>query len=268
MRFYIIKNLFFFLLIPFYLSSRCLIKIYFVFSLYGLLISIFKYYDNLYNILYLTLREEGEITNNIAYYFVALIPFLILFKDKKFFLYSFSLIIFFFIVSSAKRGAILAGGVAFMILLLQQILGAQDQKRFLINLFSVFFVLVLLGLLGVSIYEGSEYLQKRLMLTLAGDSSGRDSIYSSLFYAWVHADSIWNYLFGLGFLSSYEITNSSAHNDWLELLTSFGLCGVFLLIGFFYLIFRVIWNKSISLEYRWCITMIFSIFIQFISCKE
>ena len=104
-----------------------------------------------------------------------------------------------------------------------------------------------------------EFIPESWEYTLEGDISGRDTIYSALFYEWVHADSYWNYIFGLGFLSSIEIAGNFAHNDWLEMLTSFGLVGVAILIGLQYSVAKEIKNQFIPSDERWCISMIFSI---------
>lgn len=251
----------FFSLLPFfpafYLARRNMINEYDmkVFMVVALIVSIFAYYGN---VLQKTGDVKGEITNNFGYYFLSIIPFLILYR-KYFLKYVLLTIILFFIFSSAKRGAILAGGVAVCLLLIQQFFILKNRKCFLINLFYFSIGFVLLVVTANYVFEGSEYLQRRLIYTLDGDSSGRDTIYSSLFYSWVHADSYWNYIFGFGPYSSFKIAGISAHNDWLELLTSYGLCGVLLLSGLFFSIIKEIWNKFNPSEYRWCIAIIFSI---------
>jgi hypothetical protein len=245
----------------FYLARRNIINQHDmkVFAVTALSISIFAYYGNLLGVLEKSGKEEGEITNNIGYYFVSLLPFLILFKKNNFLMYSMLAIIFFFIISSAKRGAILIGGIVVGILILQHILTAKNRKRFLINLFYFLIGFAALVVIVTNVFEGNEYLQKRWEYTLEGDTSGRDTIYSALFYEWVHADSYWNYIFGLGFLSSIEIAGNFAHNDWLEMLTSFGLVGVAILIGLQYSVAKEIKNQFIPSDERWCISMIFSI---------
>lgn len=245
----------------FYLARRNIINQHDmkVFAIAALSISIFAYYGNLLGVLEKSGKEEGEITNNIGYYFVSLLPFLIFFKKYNFLMYSMLVIIFFFIISSGKRGAIFIGGIVVGILILKQILTAKNRKRFLINLFYFLIGLTALVVIVTNVFEGSEYLQKRWEYTLEGDTSGRDTIYSALFYEWVHADSYWNYIFGLGFLSSIEIVGNFAHNDWLEMLTSFGLVGVTILIGLQYSVAKEIKNQFIPSDERWCISMIFSI---------
>ena len=103
-------------------------------------------------------------------------------------------------------------------------------------------------------------MQKRLESTLEGNSSGRDKIYSAILYAWYESDSIWNYLFGLGYRSTLTITNMSAHNDWLELLSSFGLCGIFVYILFFVGLFKIALNRNYTFEQRYIIFM-FAIYL-------
>lgn len=229
------------------------------FLLICLAISIFAYYGNLMKVLDEFNMVEGDITNNIGYYFVSLFPFLVFFRKKPILMYVLMGVMLFFIISAAKRGAILIGGFVIGFLFLQQLLSSANRQRFLTNLFLLLAGIVVLSAIAYTVFEESDYLQRRLMHTLKGDSSGRDTIYSSLFYAWVHADSIWNYLFGLGFLSSIKIAGNYAHNDWLEMLTSFGLVGVVILVGLQYAIVKGIWNPDIPSAARWCIGMIFSI---------
>ena len=72
-----------------------------------------------------------------------------------------------------------------------------------------------------------EFMIKRMASILEGNTSGRDVIYGTIFTKWYSSTNIWNLLFGFGFAGSLEITGGSyAHNDWLELLSNFGLTGI------------------------------------------
>lgn len=64
----------------------------------------------------------------------------------------------------------------------------------------------------------------------------------------------------MGFLSSTRFVQITAHNEWLEMLTSFGLIGVIILFGFFYSLLKLSFNKLIESDYRVCAFMIFIIF--------
>jgi O-antigen ligase len=79
-----------------------------------------------------------------------------------------------------------------------------------------------------------------------GNVSGRDRIYANIFNGWLESDSIMNLFFGYGFAGSRPLSgfDSYAHNDWLELLSNFGLLGVTIYFVLFYSIFKTIRNSS------------------------
>lgn len=83
-----------------------------------------------------------------------------------------------------------------------------------------------------------------------GDSSGRDTIYSNLFNAWLNSDII-HLLFGHGFGSTIYISGGSwAHNDWLELLTNFGLLGVSIYLTLFATATKLAFSEKLYIDKR------------------
>lgn len=81
---------------------------------------------------------------------------------------------------------------------------------------------------------------------LEGNVSGRDRIYANIFNGWLDSDNFINLLFGYGFAGSRLLSGSGhfAHNDWLELLSNFGLLGVTIYIVLFYSASKFIRNNK------------------------
>lgn len=80
----------------------------------------------------------------------------------------------------------------------------------------------------INLYETSPYFQLRVEQTLEGQSSGRDTIYLSLWNYYKADFSLMRFLFGNGANYSIVVAGNYAHNDWLELLINQGLLGIVL----------------------------------------
>lgn len=104
---------------------------------------------------------------------------------------------------------------------------------------------------------------------LEGNVSGRDRIYANIFNGWLDSDNFINLLFGYGFAGSRLLSGSGhfAHNDWLELLSNFGLLGVTIYIVLFYSASKFIRNNKwgsdkkiifITILGIWFVTTLFS----------
>src|SRR5690606_32356166 len=78
---------------------------------------------------------------------------------------------------------------------------------------------------GFNRFLENEFLVHRLQLMLQGDTAGRDKLYKEVFTTWYESNSVVQYLFGRGFQTSEKVTSSGSHNDWLDILASFGLVG-------------------------------------------
>ena len=78
-----------------------------------------------------------------------------------------------------------------------------------------------------------------------GDMSGRDIIYSNIWNSWLDSN-FFHFLFGYGFAASIKISGIGlfAHNDWLEILSNFGLLGVIIFAVLFYQGFKLSLNKE------------------------
>lgn len=247
----------------YYFAQKGLLKskhlIYFFIIL--LPVTIFQYFFNANQILLERLTDNTDLVNNIAYSFVALIPFVFLFKEKKVYSIGAMALLMFFIIQGGKRGALIAGVIGLMFFIYYQLKTIDKRHRYRS------YLLVLIGALGLGyfaydVFQNNEFLIARMQkLGEAGGSSGRDIIYMNLFKAWFNSDSLFHLLFGYGFASSLYLsgTGNFAHNDWLELLSNFGLLGALIYALLFYAAIKYIRNKSWDIDKRILLLTIVSI---------
>ena len=184
-----------------------------------------------------------DIVNNAAYKFVFLFPFVFLIRKNKVLSAIFTLVILFFIVAGSKRGAVAVGAVIliwYFYYQMKMIDKKQKWKGYLLSFVSIAAV----TFMGYRYYLGNEYLRYRLELAAQGNISGRDVIYSDIWNAWLNSN-VFHLLFGYGFAASIKITGGSfAHNDWLEILSNFGLLGIIIFAVLFYQGFKLCLNKK------------------------
>lgn len=192
-----------------------------------------------------------NIVNNAAYSFVFLIPYVFLIKHKKIVSSLIMLLLLFFIVEGAKRGALITGVIGAVFFAYYQLRTIEKKNRALGFLF-VGIGITVIAFYGYKYYISNEYLVERMISITQGDSSGRDEIYASLFNSWYESNSYINLLFGFGFASTLTVSESGhfAHNDWLELLTNFGLLGVIIYVTMFYAAIRYALDKKLSIDKR------------------
>lgn len=196
-------------------------------------------------------RGREDVVSNSIYPIMGLLPFVFLIRNK---LISFGIInlIWFLSVQSNKRAAIVAGAIT-LILFLYQNIYLSSQKNKIWNYLSAFVFIIGISYFAFYYYQQNYYLQERINLMMDGQTSGRDNLFEELFNAWYHSDSFFNYLFGLGFNASRAITTHVSHNDWIDVLGSYGLVGLI----FFLLLWKALinqffdkyWNKSKKISY-------------------
>ena len=188
--------------------------------------------------------EREEFTNNIAYDFVHLIPFLFVIGKKKLLRqYVLLLYILCFILLGMKRGAILIGAVLALYFLYVSYKSMNNKGRTYIILLS------LAVIIGVVVYinyllETSEYFNYRIESTMDGASSGRDMLYAQYLDHMRSRTSVIAFLFGEGINKTIAITGLYAHNDWLELGINFGLLGIVLYLLYFIGLYRAVCKAS------------------------
>lgn len=209
-----------------------------------------------------------NVVNNTAYDLLWLLPFVFLIRRSKAVSAALFLIIILFIIQSAKRGAMLIGGVTLLFYVYYQLKTISEKHRvrsYLITLLGV----IALGYYTIDFLIQNEFLIERLQQLEEGSFSGRDIIYANLFNAWYNSDNFFNLLFGYGFASSVNLsgTGNLAHNDWLELLTNFGLLGVVIYMMLFFSGFKNVFSTKWGKDKRiimgvimtmWLLSTIFS----------
>lgn len=223
------------------LKSKHLIIFFFVL----LVLSIFKFYYNKEQILLARIGGNEDVVNNAAYMFVNLIPFVFLIKKRKVISFFAMLILVFYVIQGSKRGAILTGGVGVLIFIYFQ-LRTIDKKNRVKGYFISIISLVILSYFVYKFYLANEFLLYRMQTMSEGSLSGRDIIYENIFNRWYHSDNLFNIIFGFGFASSLELSgiDTFAHNDWLELLSNFGLLGISIYLLLFYSAYKLIRNSQ------------------------
>lgn len=199
--------------------------------------------------------EDDGLTNNASVAFVVLLPWLFLIKNRWIALGGF-LVCLFHIVYGAKRGDIVASVIPVMLFIYSF---ARTQKGWWRKLLFVMAIVTILGLGIWQFFQEDEYLQERLMDTIEGNSSGRDTIFRNAWECWYYADDAQFWL-GHGFLSTISLIGKAAHNDWLEVLVDYGLLGVMVYGAIFYFFVRCI-RREHNFSYRMVLLASLSIWI-------
>src|SRR5690554_212668 len=239
------------------------------FSLIMLPIFIASFFSSRNDLLSQSLNDSENVVTNTAYLFVVLIPYIFLWGKQKLIATAGMVLLLFFIIQGAKRGALIVALMGCSIFIYYLLSSVEPRKR----LQSFLVALVGIGLLAVYVYDfyiSNEFLINR-MQKISDGGSGRDFIYLNLLNNWYESNSIINYLFGFGFVSTIKYSGSGhlAHNDWLELLTNFGLLGVTIYAFVFFSALRFILNRNIVKEHRlimlaivsmWFLKTLFSVY--------
>jgi len=191
-------------------------------------------------------RNREDVVSNAIYIFIGLLPFAFFFKNKLLSVASL-LLIWFFMVQSNKRAAIVAGIFAILIFIYQTFFVSKFKYK-IHTFFIGLFVLIGVTYVGIKVYEENEFLQYRMKLAFSGDLSGRDRIIDTHFNTWYYSDSFSTLFFGLGYNSSSRLVDLAAHNDWMDMLGSFGLFGLFIYLLLWYYVTNEIftgnWDKN------------------------
>lgn len=177
--------------------------------------------------------ESEEITNNMGKCFMTLIPMLFFLEKRRLLQYAALVYILTFVVMGMKRGAILLAVVLTIYFLFHSLKEASQKEKLYLLLLSIA-AIVLICLVVADLMDNSAYFNRRVQQTLEGNSSGRDSIYSTLWHAFLENGSLFHCLFGFGADATIEFAGNYAHNDWLELLINNGLLGIVLYVGYWW----------------------------------
>ncbi len=231
---------------PFYyfsIKKKLAAKELLIFFLIMLPVAIGQFYYSRTLILSGRYSLNEDIVNNAAYKFVFLFPFVFLLRKDKVLSAVLTMLILFFIVAGSKRGAVAVGAVILIWYFYYQMKMIDEKQKWKGYLLG-FIAITAIAFLGYRYYLGNEYLRYRLELAAQGNISGRDVIYSDIWNKWLNSN-VFHFLFGYGFAASIKITGGSfAHNDWLEILSNFGLLGIIIFAVLFYQGFKLCLNKK------------------------
>ena len=180
-----------------------------------------------------------------AYAFIGLLPFVLLIKNKTIAFSVFILLIYFMILTN-KRGVIICGVLSMILLVYRTFHSSKGSLKS--NITAIFFTL-LIGYFGYTFYIENQFLLDRMNETFEGKGgTARENIFTDLYNTWVNSDNILNIIFGLGYNASDRYTIHVAHNDWIDMLGSFGLFGLVLYLVLFgkicMKVFEKNWNKN------------------------
>lgn len=205
-------------------------------------VAVFRYIDyRMMSIqqMLLTGGEVEEITNNMGYVFAALIPSIVLFKDKVRLQYGLLIFCMIFILLGMKRGAILVGITSLLYFLYYNYKYAQNISRRKVFFFS--FIVILTGYLLVSyLMNTSSYFMSRIEATEKGYTSGRNELYSCFWNHFINETNLWKTLFGNGANATLGIGVNYAHNDWLEIAINQGIVGLIVYLFYWLCFIRTI----------------------------
>ena len=219
-------------------EKRLCIWIYFFFI--SALLSFYRYQiDNAGD-------DSEEVTNNMGYLFLSLIPSLLLFRRNAMKMYLGLFVILVYLVLGMKRGAIIVGAICMLYFLFSSIRRSHGVTKIKYIFFTI--VLAVVGFYFVMYQMAtSEYLNKRIEDTMEGDSSNRDDIYTSFWNLFFSQADVTNFVFGFGANGTLENLGYFAHNDWLEIMINQGIIGFFIFLYFFVCYYKS-WKNSINIE--------------------
>ena len=234
--FYYLKNVYisllpiyvYYLLAKIGVLNKNYLQIYLLFFLF--LVSL-SYIDNYMNAS--KSAESEEITNNMGIRFMTLIPMLFFLEKRRLLQYAALVYILTFVVMGMKRGAILLAAVLTIYFLYHSLKEASQKEKLYLLLLSIV-AIILICMVVSDLMDSSAYFNRRVQQTFEGDASGRDSIYATLWYAFLENGSLFHCLLGFGADATIEFAGNFAHNDWLELLINNGLLGILLYVGYWW----------------------------------
>jgi hypothetical protein len=210
-------------------------------------IKIVLFYNNQSNILLENDPEVTNVVNNVAFSFVRLLPFVFLIKKYKIISIALIMLFLFFIIQGAKRGAMIVGGLGMILYFIFQIFSLEKERRVQGYLIAIICFL-LIGFFAYHMYLENEFLIARMNAMAEGNSSGRDEIFNKVFDSWYDEESLKVFLLGFGFAGSVKLAGNYAHNDWLELLSNFGIVGVTIYLVLFYSIAKQLLDRNWRIE--------------------
>lgn len=202
--------------------------------------------------------SREEFTSNVGYEFLAIIPLLAFFSDKKIIQYAGLAYVMAFLLLAMKRGAILIGAICLVYLLWSSMRESKGNRKFFVLALSV--AIIIAGYFVVqNLLENSDYFLYRWEVTQEGGTSGRDELFSTFFNHFINESNPFVFLFGNGAWGTLKLFQQVAHNDWLELAINQGLLGVVVYLVYLTKFYKVIRTARFSNEIHLAITLLFII---------
>lgn len=238
-----------------YLTEKLLKRWIFVFM--GAAVFIFiDYQMTSIHEMFLEGTNVDEVTNNMGYLFVALIPSVALFRHKSLLQYGMIIFCMAFIVIGMKRGAIIVGVLLMLYFLYFNYRYHQSMSKTKVLIFSAIIVVAAVYIVQYMM-ETSDYFMARIAQTKEGGSSGRDAIYE---HFWNHfkneTDNI-KFIFGNGANATLGIYINYAHNDWLEIAINQGVLGLVVYALYWLGFLKTIWNTKHNKTARLVLSLCF-----------
>lgn len=224
-----------------YYKSTKLFKVivYMIFIVYVLV--------NLYSrfMIMVNFERDNAVTGYI-YYVVTFLPFIMLVSNRIWQTILLGILLI-MTITSLKRGAIIV-----LPLMLIVYFYLQAKLRNNIVLFfkkMILFVMILLPVLMIVDSKSDHFLSARFQSEELQSGSGRDVLYETAIHSIMDRDFV-TFFIGTGSGSSVKLLDTGVHNEWLEILFSFGFMGVILYLSFLAsLIAKFRYLKRIKSEY-------------------
>lgn len=194
--------------------------------------------------------DDEEITNNMGYLFLALLPAVVVFKNKIRVQFFFLIICMLFILIGMKRGAIIIGCLSLIYYLYFTFRfnrNISKTKAFLFSICIIFASFLIVKYMLAS----SDYFNYRLESTREGNTGGRNELFALFWNHFRNEPNFFKFLFGNGANATLGIGDNYAHNDWLEIAINQGLLGL-IIYGFYWVCFiktiaSIKYNKTAKL---------------------
>ena len=242
-----------------YLTEKALKKWVIVF----LASSVFRYIDNqmaFLNMMQLKGVQTKEMTNNMGYLFVALMPTIAVFKDNVRIQYGILILCMAFIMMAMKRGAIIVGTIMLIYILYFNYKYNKNVSKRKVIVFSLF-IIVAAYFITEYMLESSDYFMSRIEQTKEGNSSGRNALYERYWNHFKNETDILKYLLGNGANATLGIGVNYAHNDWLEIAIDEGVLGLVIYCIYWFCFWRTIASIKYNITAKLVLTLTFISFL-------
>lgn len=188
---------------------------------------------------------RDEVTNNLGYAILALVPLTVFFMKKPLIQYGLLAFCVLLILMSMKRGAILISLICVGYCILHNF---ETNKKRRLSIWILVLSVVLIGAIYfiiTNLLGSSDLFNDRLRMTMEGDTNERSEIASMMLYHLQNEASPFEWLFGGGAYNTLRATGRLAHNDWLEIAMNQGLLGVIIYVFYWVTLIKT-WFRNRS----------------------